>query len=351
MNFASDNNAGVAPEVIGAICAEAERSDAAYGWDTTSQLMNDLFAEVFERPVGVYCVSTGTAANALGLAASNPAWGSVICHEQAHIVTDECAAPTAIGNGLTLLGLPGEHGKLTPAGISRYLAERRDTGVHTVPVTGISVTQATEAGTRYGPDELDALSELAHSRGMTVHMDGARFANAVAEAGSTPAELTWRAGVDVMSFGATKGGALGAEAVVVFADRARDDIERLRKRTGHLLSKQRFAAAQWVAWLADGTWLALADHANQMAVRLADGLTRAGIRMSHPVEANIVHAWFSPTAIASARGVGAEFYQDSPCASDDGCIAVRLVTSWSTKPEDVDTLTAAVQPAAGHPAG
>ncbi|MCZ7627989.1 MAG: beta-eliminating lyase-related protein [Microthrixaceae bacterium] len=177
--------------------------------------------------------------------------GSVICHEQAHIVTDECAAPTAIGNGLTLLGLPGEHGKLTPAGISRYLAERRDTGVHTVPVTGISVTQATEAGTRYGPDELDALSELAHSRGMTVHMDGARFVNAVAEAGSTPAELTWRAGVDVMSFGATKGGALGAEAVVVFADRARDDIERLRKRTGHLLSKQRFAAAQWVAWLAD----------------------------------------------------------------------------------------------------
>jgi threonine aldolase len=177
---------------------------------------------------------------------------------------------------------------------------------------------------------------------MTVHMDGARFANAVAGAGSTPAELTWRAGVDAMSFGATKGGALAAEAVVVFSERTRDDIERLRKRTGHLLSKQRFAAAQFVAWLADDTWLRLADHANQLAVRLADGLTRAGIRISHPVEANITHAWFGPATMAAAGAVGAEFYQDSPVTASDGTLEVRLVTSWSTTPEDVDTLVAAV---------
>jgi threonine aldolase len=342
VNFASDNNAGVIPEVIAAISSEAEHFDAAYGWDAASQRMNESFAEIFERAVDVYCVPTGTAANALGLAALNPMWGAVICHEHAHIVTDECAAPTVIGNGLTLLGLPGEHGKLTPAGIAAHLAARRDTGVHSVPATGISLTQATEAGTRYGPDEVGALSEFAHDRDMTVHMDGARFANAVAGAGSTPAELTWRAGVDAMSFGATKGGALAAEAVVVFSERTRDDIERLRKRTGHLLSKQRFAAAQFVAWLADDTWLRLADHANQLAVRLADGLTRAGIRISHPVEANITHAWFGPATMAAAGAVGAEFYQDSPVTASDGTLEVRLVTSWSTTPEDVDTLVAAV---------
>lgn len=347
MNFASDNNAGVAPEVMAAISAEAEHFGAAYGWDAASEQMNQSFAEVFERAVEVYCVPTGTAANALGLAALNPMWGAVICHEHAHIVTDECAAPTVIGNGLTLLGLPGEHGKLTPQEVAVHLDARRDTGVHSVPATGISLTQATEAGTRYGPDEVGALSEFAHGRGMTVHLDGARFANAVAGAGSTPAELTWRAGVDAMSFGATKGGALGAEAVVVFTERTRDDMERLRKRTGHLLSKQRFAAAQFVAWLADGTWLGFADHANQLALRMADGLTLAGIRLSHPVEANIVFAWFSPAAVHAARGAGAEFYQDSPVTAPDGTIEVRLVTSWSTTPEEVDSLIAAVSPAVG----
>lgn len=349
MNFASDNNSGVAPEVIAAIIAEAEHFDAAYGWDAASLQMKESFAEIFERTVDVYCVPTGTAANALALASLNPMWGAVICHEHAHIVTDECAAPTVIGNGLTLLGLPGEHGKLTPRDVADYLGARHDTGVHSVPATGLSLTQATEAGTRYGSDEVGALCEFAHGRDMTVHMDGARFANAVAGAGSTPAELTWRAGVDAMSFGATKGGALGAEAIVVFSERTRDDIERLRKRTGHLLSKQRFAAVQFSAWLAGGAWLRLADHANQMAVRLSEGLTRAGIRISHPVEANITFAWFYPATMAAARGIGAEFYQDSPVAAADGTLEVRLVTSWSTKPEEVDALIAAVSPAVHKP--
>lgn len=338
MNFASDNNAGVAPELMAAITAEAERSDAAYGWDTASERMNAAFAEVFERPVAVYCVPTGTAANALALAAVNPIWGGVVCHADAHIVVDECAAPTVIGNGLTLLPVPGEHGRLTPGAIRDHLAARRDTGVHSVPATGISLTQATESGTRYSPDELRALSDFAHDHDMAVHMDGARFANAVAAAGSTPAELTWRAGVDIMSFGATKGGALCAESVLVFGERTRDDLERLRKRTGHLLSKQRFMSAQFVAWLGDGTWLTLADHANRMAARLADGLRRAGIRISHPVEANMVFAWFDPATLAAARRAGAEFYQDSPAVGPDGSVEVRLVASWSTVAEDVDAL-------------
>lgn len=342
MRFASDNNSGVAPEVLEAIGTEAQRFDAAYGWDTTSQVMADAFAAVFERPVDVYCVPTGTAANSIGLAAVNPVWGGVVCHEEAHIAVDECAAPTVIGGGLSLLPVGGAHGRLTPGGITEHLDARRDTGVHTVPATSISITQATEAGTRYSPDELGALAELAHSRDMALHMDGARFANAVASTGSSPADLTWRAGVDIMSLGATKGGALAAEAVVVFSDRVRDDIGRLRKRTGHLLSKHRFIAAQFVAWFADGRWLALADHANQLALRMGEGLEGAGVDVTHPVEANIVFARFDPVTLAATRAAGAEFYQDSPRAADDGTVEVRLVTSWCSGPEEVEGFVEAV---------
>lgn len=342
MRFASDNNSGVAPELIEAITAEAQRFDAAYGWDTTSQHMSEAFAEVFERPVEVYCVATGTAANAIGLAAVNPVWGGVVCHRDAHIAVDECAAPTVIGSGLTLLPLDGAHGRLTPPEVLEHLQARRDTGVHAVPATSISITQVTEAGTRYSPSEVAALGELAHDRDMALHLDGARFANAVASTGSSPAELTWRAGVDVMSFGATKCGALAAEAVVLFSDRVRDDVERLRKRTGHLLSKQRFAAAQFVAWFSGGTWLALADHANQLALRMAQGLTANGVELSHPVEANMVFAWFDPATLGAARAAGAEFYQDSPRPAADGSVEVRLVTSWSSSAEEVDDLLGVV---------
>lgn len=342
LNFASDNNSGVAPQVLDAINEEASLSDAAYGSDVASQRMLDAFEEVFERRVEVYCVPTGTAANSLALASVNPVWGGVVCHHRAHIATDECAAPTVIGGGLSLLPVGGYHGMLDPIGIRDALDSRRDTGVHSVPATGISITQATEAGTRYPPEATAALADLAHSRDMMLHMDGARFANAVAAAGSSPAELTWRAGVDIMSFGATKGGALAAEAIVVFASRTRDDLERLRKRTGHLLSKQRFAAVQFNAWLSGGHWLELADHANQQAARLSRGLLDAGVELAHPVQANIVFARLHPAAIDAARAVGAQFHQDSPSPDSDGTLTVRFVTSWSTKATDVDALVGSI---------
>ncbi|MCO5318566.1 MAG: beta-eliminating lyase-related protein [Microthrixaceae bacterium] len=342
LHFASDNNAGVAPPVLDAVVAEAARTDAAYGWDSTSQRMEEALADVFERPVEVFCVPTGTAANALCLAATNPVWGGVVCHERAHIVVDECAAPTALGGGLTLLPVPAEHGRLEAGAVAAFLDARHDTGVHSVPATSISITQATEAGTRYAPDDIAALADLAHGRGMALHMDGARFANAVAAAGSTPAELSWRSGVDIMSLGATKGGALAAEAIVAFDESRREPLERLRKRSGHLLSKQRFAAAQFNAWFESGRWLGLADHANQQAQRLAEGLTAIGVPLAHPVEANIVFADLEPAAIDNARAAGAQFYMDDPVANPDGTRRIRLVTSWSTEPDDVDALLAAL---------
>ncbi|MFV0318228.1 MAG: threonine aldolase family protein [Microthrixaceae bacterium] len=343
MNFASDNNSGVCPAVLDALVAEAGEFGAAYGADRRSGDLVARLCELFETDIRLYCVPTGTAANSLALAAVNPSWGAVLCSDRGHIVADECAAPTVIGAGLTLLPQPSDHGKLSAYAIERFLAERHDTGVHSIAVTSVSVAQVTEMGTRYSPAELSELCEIAHSRDMAVHLDGARFANAVAASGCSPADLSWRSGVDIMSLGATKGGALGAEAVIVFdTDRVRDDIGRLRKRTGHLLSKLRFTAAQFVGWLDGDMWLELATHANAMAARLADGLQANHARLSHRVDANMVFAWLDQSTIAALTDAGATFYKESPIADQQGRIEVRLVTSWSTTTEDVDRFVAVV---------
>ncbi len=347
LSFASDNTAGVCPEVLGALTVEAERTGAAYGWDEASARLESLLAEVFEHPVLTLPVATGTAANALALAATNPVWGGVLCHRDAHILVDECAAPTALGGGLSLLGVPGPHGRLTVEGIEGFLAERRDSGVHTVPVTGLSLTQSTEAGTRYRPDDLAALAELARRHSLHLHMDGARFANAVAAAGATPAELSWKSGVEVLSLGATKGGCLGAEAIVVFPDDLRSrgaELERLRKRSGHLLSKQRFVSAQLEAWLGDGVWLRHADHANALASQLGHGLASRGIEVVHPVEANMVFALLDPVQHQAARSAGAEYYTERPRDGrrHEDRVEARLVTSWSSTMAEVDRLLEAV---------
>jgi len=344
VNFASDNNAGICPEVLEAIVAEAPEVDAAYGWDRASARLERVLVEVFEHDVWCLPVITGTAANSLALAATNPVWGAVSCHELAHIVVDECGAVTVAGSGLSLDPLPGEHGRLTAQTLDRRLRTRRDSGVHTPAATGLSLTQATEAGTVYRPDEVAALAAVAHERDMVVHMDGARFANAVATIGATPAELTWRAGVDVLCLGATKGGALGAEVVVGFdRRRLRDDPERLRKRMGHLLSKQRFASAQLVAWLAEGTWLRHARHANAMAASLAEALVAQGVHPIHPVEANMVWVHLESSAVERARRLGASFYVESE--HDDGTQEARLVTSWATTSDEVDSLVRALSQA------
>ncbi len=337
MNFASDNTSGVCPEVLEGITTEASTFDAAYGLDNSAAQLQEKLAQIFERGVQVYPVATGTAANSIAIGATNPIWGTVVCHELAHIQVDECAAPTVISGGVTLDPLEAAHGKLTPQILQNRFYHRRDSGVHSTPLSGLSITQATEAGTVYQPEEIADLCGLAKANSMAVHLDGARFANAVASTGSSPAELTWKAGVDIMSFGATKGGALAAEAVIVFADIDCEIVERLRKRAGHLLSKQRMFTAQMLAWLNNDTWLTYANHANNLASKLGSGMADAGIQVAHDVEANMVFAWLDPATHSALTAAGAEYYTEARMGD---LVEARFVVSWSSGGRDVDDLLA-----------
>ena len=277
MNFASDNAAGIAPEIVAAISRANDGAALAYGRDDWTRRVERSFAEIFQREVAVFLVPTGTAANALALAHLTPPWGAVLCHDEAHIATDECGAPEFFGGGIKLVGLAGEAGKITPATLQHALADGQWGGPHHVSPAVLSLSQATEAGTIYRADEIRQLADIAHGRGLAVHVDGARFANALARMNASPAQATWMAGVDVLSFGATKGGALAAEAVVFFDAARGANMSERRKRGGHLVSKHRFIAAQIEAYFTDDLWLRLARHANAMADRLASGLVAAGL--------------------------------------------------------------------------
>jgi threonine aldolase len=261
MEFASDNAAGVAPAVIDALIRANTGFAIGYGDDALTRRIEHRFSELFEREVAVFLVSTGTAANALALAHLSPPWGAVLCHTEAHAIVHECGAPEFYGGGLRLVGIEGDGGKLRPDAIAAALDRHFGLRPHQNLPAVLSLTQASECGTVYRIDEISALAALAHERGLAVHMDGARFANAVARLGATAAEVTWRAGVDVLSFGATKGGALAAEAVVFFDPARAEAMAERRKRAGHLASKHRFIAAQFDAFLADEEWLKLAAHA------------------------------------------------------------------------------------------
>jgi threonine aldolase len=340
MNFASDNAAGVAPEILAAIAGANGGAALAYGRDAWTQRVERRFAELFEHEVAVFLVATGTAANALALAHLTPPWGAVLCHAESHIATDECGAPEFFGGGLKLVGLAGDAGRIAPATLQHALEHGQWGGPHHVSATVLSLSQATEAGTIYRPAEIARLAEIAHGHGLTVHVDGARFGNALARMNASPAEATWKAGVDALSFGATKGGALAAEAVVFFDPARGADMQSRRKRGGHLISKHRFVAAQMEAYLAGGRWLALARHANDMADRLAAGLARAGLGPVWPVEANEVFVALPSPIDARLKAAGASYY---PWTSDgvlDGvapdATLVRLVTSFATRAEEVD---------------
>src|SRR3954469_16957305 len=288
MYFASNNTAGIAPEILAALGKANSGYALGYGNDEWTKRVEARFADIFEREVAVFLVPTGTAANALAIAHLSPPWGAVLCHAESHIATDECGAPEFFGGGLKLVGLAGEAGKITPQTLADDLAQRQWGGPHHVSPAVVSISQATEAGTIYRPHEIRALADIAHAREVAVHMDGARLANALVRMNASPAEATWKAGVDALSFGATKGGALAAEAVLFF-DKARGAfMSERRKRGGHLVSKHRFIAAQMEAYLADGLWLTLARRANAMADRLSDALTRAGFAPVWPVEGNEV---------------------------------------------------------------
>jgi len=338
MYFASDNTATVAPAILDAIVKANAGYALGYGNDDWTRGIERRLSEIFEREVAAFLVPTGTAANALALAHIAPPWGAVFCHAESHIATDECGAPEFFGGGFKLVGLAGDGAKISPETLQTALAGYGGHNPHQMIASALSITQASEAGTIYRTDEIAALCDAAKQRGLAVHMDGARFANALVRLNATPAQMTWRSGIDVLSFGATKNGALAAEAVVIFdPERAKFFGER-RKRGGQLLSKHRFLAAQFTAYLAGDLWLRLARHANDMADRLAQKLTALGLKPLWPVEANLLFVALPRNLDARLKAAGASYYVRSSDSADFPAdrVLARLVTSFSTRDEDVD---------------
>jgi len=331
MRFFSDNAAAVCPEVMAAL-VEANSLDTAYDGDRWSGQLNNRFSELFGTEVSALWVSTGTAANALALAELCPPYGSIVCHRDAHIQNDECGAPEFYTHGAKLLLGEGVGAKLDPASVEALLATVRD-DVHQTQPAVLSITNATEYGLVYTPEETSALGELARARGLRLHVDGARFANAVASLGCSPAELTWKAGVDALSFGFAKNGGMSAEVLVFFGGRDARATHFRRKRAGHLLSKGRYLAAQVLAMLDGDVWLRNARAANDAAARLATAAGRE--RLLLPVEANEIFLRATPDEAARLRAQGFDFYDWGPGEA-------RLVTAWDSDPAAVDSLAAAI---------
>ncbi|MGC6400477.1 threonine aldolase family protein [Sphingomonas sp. FW199] len=331
MRFFSDNAAPACPAVIDAILS-ANRQDTAYDGDALSGALDARFSALFETDVAVLWVATGTAANCLALAAMCPPDGGILCHREAHIIVDEAGAPEFFTHGARLMPLEGKGAKLTLDVLTAALGAIRP-DVHQVQAHAISITNATEWGLSYTPDEVAAIGAVARAHGLGLHMDGARFANAVAHRGCTPAEITWRAGVDALSFGFIKNGGMGAEALVFFRPELAAGARRRRKRAGQLQSKGRYLAAQLLAMLDGDVWLANARAANAGAAMLADA---AGARLIHPVEANEVFLRVTADEAASLRGQGFDFYDWGPGEA-------RLVVSWDQDAAAVRPLADAIR--------
>ncbi len=335
MNFASDNTAPVCPEVMAALAQANTGNVASYGADPATARLTALLHDVFETEVSVFPVATGTAANALALAAIVRPYGAVLCYDEAHIATDECGAPEFYMGGAKLVTLPSDTGRITGAQVEAAMARAVDGGVHHVLPEAVSITQATEWGTVYSPDQVGEVAQAGRARGLHLHMDGARFANALATLGCTPAEVTWKAGVDVLSFGATKNGALAAEAVVFFNPALAAGFERRRKRAGQLWSKQRFLSAQLNGYLEGDLWLAHARHANAMAQALATGLAAIpGVRLLQEVQANELFVAMPEAMISALQGEGAVFYRWIQVPGEELPV-VRLVTNYLTTEAEV----------------
>lgn len=330
MNFRSDNTAPAAPEIIAALTRVNEGAAVAYGEDQWSKLLNEEFSALFEREVRVFTVASGTAANAISVATLTPPWGAVLCHREAHIECDECGAAEFYSGGAKLVLMDGAESKISPMALQEAIA-RNERGIHSVKPAAVSVSQTTERGGVYSVAEICAVGEVAKQAELGLHMDGARFANAVAALGCKPAEITWRAGVDLLSFGATKNGAIAAEAIVCFDASKAEEIARRRKRSGHLFSKGRFVAAQLLAYLEDGLWLKLASRSNAQASRLAEA---AAPFLSHPAKSNQVFIKPGDAALAKLRAAGAEFYDWGPKGGGEA----RLVVSWNQSDADVEQM-------------
>ncbi len=340
MIFASDNWAGVHEKIAANLTQHSGGYASAYGTSDVDKAVEAKFAQIFEREVSVYFVATGTAANALSIAAFNKPGGITFCHTAAHVAEDECGAVEYLTGGSRLSLVPGPNGKMDLGLLEKAIAKNPAAFVHGGQSMGITITQATEAGTVHSLDEISAVSAIAKKNGLPLHMDGARFANALVSLSATPAEMTWKSGVDILSFGATKNGCWCAEALVVFNKDLDAQLPFLRKRAAQLFSKSRFIAAQFEAYFDDDHWLHTARHANAMATQLAGGIVKSnGARLHAVPQANEVFAILQNSTCGRLREAGAVFYDWH--APDDGSVAddqtmIRMVTSFATKPEDVD---------------
>lgn len=334
MRFTSDNSAPAAPEILAALADANLGRVNAYDGDPWSQRLDAVLGDFFGTEVKAFAVSTGTAANSLALATLCPPYGAVVCHQEAHIHVDEAGAPEFYSHGAKLLLAGGWGAKLTPDAIADVLAPIRG-DVHTVQPRAISITQATEYGLSYTPDEIAALGAFAKARGLALHMDGARFANSLVHLGCHPSDITWRAGVDVLSFGTTKNGTISGEAVVFFRPEQAADFVHRRKRGGHLLSKGRYLAAQILAYVESGVWARNARHANAGAALLG---AAAGARLLYAVEANEVFVSLGAPAAAALRAQGFDFYDWGAAGSGHA----RFVVSWDQPDHEIAALAQAI---------
>ena len=331
VKFASDNVAGACPEVLDALMKANEGDSAPYGNDDYSKVLQEKFSEIFEKEVIVYPTASGTAANALALSTMTPVFGNIYCHKLAHINTDECGAPEFYTGGAKLIPLTGINGKITPEELEKNIS---GTGIvhHTQP-SSVSITQVCETGEVYELDEIKKIADVVHKHKLNMHMDGARFANALVSLNCTPAEMTWKSGIDVLSFGATKNGCIAAEAIIFFKPELVGNISFLMKRAGHLLSKMRFVSAQLDAYISNDVWLKNAKQANKMGKKLSDGLVKHNsIKLAYPTQANEVFAKFPREMIEHLNSLGYKMNEDEL----DGQ-AVRLVAAWNTLNSDVES--------------
>jgi len=338
-NFRSDNETPVAAAIMDAILEANQGTAWAYAEDDWSMKLDQAFSDLFGTEVVVLPVSTGTVANSIALATVTPPWGSVFCHSGAHIQNDECGAPEFFGNGLRLVPVDGQQGKLRPSALIEAIRSAEGHGVHSYKASALSLTQATEAGTVYSIEEVAALCDSAHSMGLKTHMDGARFGNAIASLGCNPAEVTVEAGIDMLSFGASKNGCMAAEALIIFNQpQWRETAERLRKRSGHLLSKMRYVSAQLLAYIENDLWLGMATHANRQAAKFSEAIeNHTGASLEYPVDANEVFVKWTKQGFDGLASQGIEFGLWP--GRDD---LARFVFGHSTNDEDIEALISAL---------
>jgi threonine aldolase len=343
MFFISDNAGPAHPQIIDRVVAANDSYAMPYGADPVMDEVRQAIRTIFEAPeAAVYLVATGTAANALALACYTQPWQTVFCTPVSHISEDECNAPEFYTGGAKLTLVPGSD-RMTPAALRTAILGEQVRGVHGAQRGPVSITQARERGGVYGLSELRALTAVARDFDLPVHLDGARFANALVALGCSPAEMTWKSGVDVVSFGGTKNGCMGVEAVVFFDPDKAWEFELRRKRGAHLFSKHRYLSAQMAGYLDHGLWLELAEQANDSTARLAAGLRDAGAEFLHEPQANMIFAAFPRATHQRLHDAGARYYVWEGTldgADPDELLAARLVCDWSCTPEQIDRFLA-----------